>query len=306
MGAFFAPCAFALFPAYISYYLTSAGTGPEGVGRSLALGASCAAGSTLFFALAGAGITLVGGAISPYLIATKPIIALAVALLGLGLVADVRLPSPRMPIGAVGARLPAGAGLFVYGFAYSLASTGCTLPIYVSITVLPVTTGFAGAAALTFASFAAAMALMMVLTSLLVGLARASLLRRLQAAAASRCRVSRHDTGDTLARTVGFGKRFPVQALDELDVDDAPVAHRHFETTRPLFFQACEHAEEEDRLPGVETPGQAVTRIRRVLLPLHQSHNRQGRKPIPPRASGIGRGGCGFLRVRSESGRSVG
>ncbi|HXG01901.1 MAG TPA: cytochrome c biogenesis protein CcdA, partial [Candidatus Binatia bacterium] len=182
VGAFFAPCAFALFPAYISYYLTSAGTGPEGVGRSLALGASCAAGSTLFFALAGIGITLVGGAISPYLIATKPIIALAVTLLGFGLVADVRLPSPRMPIGAVGARLPAAAGLFVYGFAYALASTGCTLPIYVSITVLPVTTGFAGAAALTFASFAAAMALMMVLTSLLVGLARASLLRRLQAA----------------------------------------------------------------------------------------------------------------------------
>jgi predicted ABC-type transport system involved in lysophospholipase L1 biosynthesis ATPase subunit len=45
----------------------------------------------------------------------------------------------------------------------------------------PLTSGFAGAALLTFASFAAAMGLMMLLTSVLVGLAKASLLRRLQA-----------------------------------------------------------------------------------------------------------------------------
>jgi len=47
--------------------------------------------------------------------------------------------------------------------------------------VLPLTSGFAGAALVTFASFASAMALMMLLTSLLVGLAKASLLHRLQA-----------------------------------------------------------------------------------------------------------------------------
>jgi cytochrome c-type biogenesis protein len=179
VGAFFAPCAFALFPGYISYYATSPGTDQGGVIPSLARGMICAAGSTLFFALAGAAITLVGGVISPYLIATKPVIALAVTLLGMVLVVDTRLPS--LPIGSVGVRLPPAAGLFLYGFAYALASTGCTLPIYVSIIVLPLTSGFAGAALLTFVSFATAMVAMMVLTSLLVGLARTSLLRRLQA-----------------------------------------------------------------------------------------------------------------------------
>lgn len=180
VGAFFAPCAFALFPAYISYFMTLTGTDRGGVARSLALGARCAAGSTLFFALAGAAITLVGGAISPYLVATKPVIALAVALFGLALAADVRLPSLALPIGAA-VHLPAAAGVFLYGFGYALASTGCTLPIYVSVTVLPLTSGYAGAALLTFASFAAAVATMMIGTSLLVGLARASLLGRLQA-----------------------------------------------------------------------------------------------------------------------------
>jgi len=181
IGAFFAPCAFALFPAYISYYLTTVGTSRESPGRSLALGLTCAAGSAVFFALAGVAMALVGGTISRYLIAMKPVVAIGVALLGLGLVADIRLPSIALPHGRVGGRLPPAAGLFFYGFGYALASTGCTLPIYVSIIVLPLTSGFAGAALVTFASFASAMALMMLLTSLLVGLAKASVLRRLQA-----------------------------------------------------------------------------------------------------------------------------
>ncbi len=190
VGAFFAPCAFALFPGYISYYLTSTGTGRQTVGRSLALGVNCAAGSAVFFALTGTAITLAGGAIAPYLIATKPVIALVVVLLGLALVADVRLPSVGVSIGTHGARRPAAAGLFLYGFGYALASTGCTLPIYVSLVVLPLTSGFVGAALLAFASFATAMALMMLLTSVLVGLARDSLLRRLQASTVWVKRVS--------------------------------------------------------------------------------------------------------------------
>jgi cytochrome c-type biogenesis protein len=181
IGAFFAPCAFALFPGYVSYYLVSSGMGREGTGRALGLGLTCAAGSAAFFAIVGVTITLLGGAISPYLIATKPVIALAVVLLGVVLVADVRFPSLTVPLGPAGKRLPVGAGLFLYGFGYALASTGCTLPIYVSMIVLPLTSGYSGAALLTFLTFAGAMALMMLLTSLLVGLAKVSLLRRLQA-----------------------------------------------------------------------------------------------------------------------------
>ena len=120
----------------------------------------------------------------------KPVVAIGVALLGLGLVTDIRLPSIALPLGRVGGRLAPAAGLFLYRLGYALASTGCTLPIYVSIIVLPLTSGFAGAALVRFASFASAMALMMLLTSLLVGLAKASLLRRLQASTVWIKRVS--------------------------------------------------------------------------------------------------------------------
>jgi cytochrome c-type biogenesis protein len=181
VGAFFAPCAFSLFPAYISYYLTAAGTGPESPRRSLALGLTCAAGSVVFFALAAVAITLLGGVASRYLVAMKPAIALAFVALGVAMITDIRLPSPAVPLGSGWRRLPPAAGLFLYGFGYALATTGCTLPIYVSIIVLPLTSGFGGAALTTFASFAAAMAVMMIVTSLLVGLAKASVLRWLQA-----------------------------------------------------------------------------------------------------------------------------
>lgn len=183
IGGFFAPCAFALFPGYVSYYLSASGES-GGIGRSLGLGLACAAGSVLFFALVGVAITLVGGAISPYLIGTKPFIALAVVALGIVQLLDLRMPSLALPIGfGAGHGLPVTAAVFLYGFGYALASTGCTLPLYVSITVLPLTSGFSGAALLTFLAFAAAMAILMLVTTFLVGLAKQNLVLAFQRSA---------------------------------------------------------------------------------------------------------------------------
>ncbi|MBI3628208.1 MAG: hypothetical protein HY217_01225 [Candidatus Rokubacteria bacterium] len=183
LGAFFAPCAFALFPGYVSYYLAASGD-TAGIGRSLGLGLACASGSIIFFALVGTAITLGGGALSPYLIGAKPVVALAVIALGIVQMADVPMPVLALPLGrGAGRPLPVAAAVFLYGFGYALASTGCTLPLYVSITVLPLTSGFSGAALLTFFAFAAAMAIMMLATTLLVGLAKQTLLGRLQRSA---------------------------------------------------------------------------------------------------------------------------
>ena len=182
IGAFFAPCAFALFPGYISYSL--AATEEGGVRRSLGLGLACAGGSVIFFALMGIAVTLLGGVLSAYLIATKPFIALGVVGLGVVMLSDVRMPSLALPWRTRGDRetrgLPLALGVSLYGFGYALASTGCTLPLYVSITVIPLTSGYSGAALVTFLSFALAMALLMLITSLLVGLAKVNLLRTLR------------------------------------------------------------------------------------------------------------------------------
>ena len=180
-GAFFAPCAFALFPAYVSYYLTVSGEG-GGLARALGLGLACAAGGVTFFALVGGIITAVGGGIGPYLVGTKPFVALAVVGLGVVQLLDVRMPSLALRLAGESTTRPAGA-VFLYGFGYALASTGCTLPLYVSITVLPLTSGYSGAALLTFVAFAAAMAILMLVTTLLVGLAKQNLLAAMQRSA---------------------------------------------------------------------------------------------------------------------------
>jgi len=179
IGSFFAPCAFALFPAYVSYYLSAAGNDAS-VRRSLGLGLACAAGAAVFFAAVGVTITLVGGAIAPYLVAAKPAVALAVVALGVVQVLDVRMPSFALPLGVAGRGMPGGAAMFLYGFGYALATTGCTLPLYVSITVLPLTSGFSGAALLTFLAFATALAVLMLVTTLLVGLAKQRILDAFQ------------------------------------------------------------------------------------------------------------------------------
>ena len=180
IGAFFAPCAFALFPAYVSYYLSASG-GDARIRRSVLLGLACASGAIVFFALVGIVITLIDGAVSPYLIAAKPAIAVAVVALGVVQMLDLRVPSLAVPFTVRSGRgIPLGVTVFLYGFDYALASTGCTLPLYVSITVLPLTSGFSGAALLTFMAFASAMAILMLATTLLVGLAKQQLVAGFQ------------------------------------------------------------------------------------------------------------------------------
>ncbi len=180
-GAFFAPCAFVMFPAYVSYYVSLGG---GGIRQAVPLGLSCAAGAIAFFAMVGAGIAALGGSVAPYLIGAKPIVALIVVGLGIVQLLDVRLPAiPRTRMSNIIQGRSAAVTLFAYGFGYGLASTGCTLPLYVSITGMPLTSGFSGAAASAFAAFALAIALLMLATTLLVASARRQLIDVLRHAA---------------------------------------------------------------------------------------------------------------------------
>lgn len=195
-GAFFAPCAISLFPGYVSYYLGIAGA--ERPGRSswgtgpVGLGLTCGAGALSFFVLIGAVLSLIAAPIAPYLIKAKPVVAIAVVLLGVVLILDRPLALPwssglgwrRSSTGTAVRREPSPRmGVFLYGFGYGLASTGCTLPVYVSVIVLPLTSGLPGAALLTFVSFGLAVSLLMLVTTLLIGFSRTALIDRLRASA---------------------------------------------------------------------------------------------------------------------------
>jgi cytochrome c-type biogenesis protein len=190
-GAFFSPCAFALFPGYFSYQLALlAGEGVgrmDRIGRAALLGGTCGAGGIVFFLAVGLVLSLVSWPLGGLLVNLKPVLAVLLVLLGVLLLAG-RSPGGSQ-LGALASRwaLPASTGaagpwwaMFVYGAMYGLASTACTLPVYASIVILPLGSGRVGAALITFASFALAMAALMVGTALIVGLSGDALLRALR------------------------------------------------------------------------------------------------------------------------------
>lgn len=185
-AALFSPCAFPLFPAYITWYLTldDRATGTSRVGRSLWYGSICGLGAIVFFLLMGLGLSAVGGALSSYLIRAKPFMALIVVGAGVVILADLALPFPKWPrlgtplMTPVAQRRPLPS-LFLYGFGYGLASTGCTLPIYVGLVVFPLSSGVFARALTAFVSFAVAMGGLMMLLTVLIGFAKGALIQHL-------------------------------------------------------------------------------------------------------------------------------
>jgi hypothetical protein len=124
----------------------------------------------VFFLLMGVGLAALGGTLSRYLVAAKPVIALILVGAGVATLANVSLPVPQWPrvgkalAGRADRRRPLSS-LFLNGFGYGLASTGCTLPIYVGLVVFPLSSGVFVRALLAFVSFALALGgLMMLLT----------------------------------------------------------------------------------------------------------------------------------------------
>ena len=196
-AALFSPCAFPLFPAYITLYLSFDDQAPESgrLWRSLWYGLVCGLGAIIFFLLVGVGLAALGGALSGYLIAVKPVIALILVGAGIVILMDLSLPIPKWPI--MGKRLSAQAArqqplrsLFLYGFGYGLASTGCTLPIYVGLVVFPLSSGAFDRALIAFVSFAVAMGMLMMLLTVCIGLSKRTLIQQLIASTALIRRVS--------------------------------------------------------------------------------------------------------------------
>lgn len=186
--SFFAPCAFVLFPGYVSYYLSQAGKREEDQNRilhSISVGSACGLGSVIFFLFLGVGVTLLGTSFSQYLIKIKPLIALFFLILGILLLANVSVDLSKIR-NCIPIQFPKNqdvgtislGSFFLYGFGYGLATTGCTFPIFASLIIIPITSGRFLTGFLAFASFAAAMGLLMVVVTVLVGFSRDALIKR--------------------------------------------------------------------------------------------------------------------------------
>lgn len=128
------PCAFAMLPAFVAYYLgLDDDAARPGLARrlvqGLAVGLSMTAGFLAVFAVLGAFVSLAGRGLLRYQDVVGVAVGLALGGLGAWLAGGrelhVFVPNPVRPPRE--RSLPSSA---VYGVAYGLASLACTLPIF--------------------------------------------------------------------------------------------------------------------------------------------------------------------------------
>jgi cytochrome c-type biogenesis protein len=179
------PCGFAMLPAYLSFFLgADPGDTPTGgataIARALRVGVTVAAGFVVVFGAAGLLLSLGASALTNALPWAALVVGVAVAALGLWLLAGrglpVRLPTP----GRAGQGRSTWA-MFVFGLGYAVASLSCTLPVFLAVVAGTVTRQGAGAALPVFGVYAIGMALPLLALTVALALGRETLVRRARA-----------------------------------------------------------------------------------------------------------------------------
>jgi len=125
--ALFSPCSLPMLPGYVLYYAGSKGS-PRG---ALYAGTACTLGILAVFSAIGLA-TSVLRLLAPQHVPLLGLLAgLIVISMGVGVMVELKLPA--LFAVARGPRRRGLAGAFLYGVAYGLAASGCSVPIFLSI-----------------------------------------------------------------------------------------------------------------------------------------------------------------------------
>ena len=181
------PCGFAMLPAYLGYFLglESSGDGDEdasaGLIRALVVGAVVSAGFLVLFAAAGALVTWTSvsvGEFSPWL----------TVVIGMGLVAvgtafvrgwEPQVALPRLEKGGSSRGL---WSMFLFGLSYAIASLSCTIGPFTSVVASTFSRESAIAGVATFVAYGAGMALLLMVLTVALALARRGMVTGLRRA----------------------------------------------------------------------------------------------------------------------------
>lgn len=162
-GTFFSPCAYALLPGYVGYYVAE--TGEQAAPLSGALARGGAAASGVVVTLGGLSVLAlsVGEWIERALPILEPLVGVALIVLGIAMLygngtVHVSLPKRRSSV--------LGFGLF--GGLYAVAAAGCTLPLFTAVTLDAIVRP-AGQAAVTLGTYVGTVALLMLAVTVVVG-----------------------------------------------------------------------------------------------------------------------------------------
>jgi cytochrome c biogenesis protein CcdA len=182
------PCGFPLLPAYLSYFIgtdegeAAAGDRAGSVGRALGVSLTVSLGFLLVFGIAGALIAHLSVSVydvSPWI---TVVIGVALAALGVAMLAGFE-PSVVLPKLNRGGRERGMRSMFLFGISYAIASLSCTLPVFLSAVGTTFTRANFASGIAVFAAYSAGMALVLMVLTVALALARHSLVRWLRQAA---------------------------------------------------------------------------------------------------------------------------
>lgn len=157
VATFFSPCAYALLPGYVSYYVATEEGGDAPLGGALLRGGSASLGVFGVFAVLTGVAVAVGSAVEPYLSALELGVGVVLVVLGGAMLSGrgfswhVELPERRASV----------AGFFVFGALYAVAAAGCVAPLFLSVVLQSMTYPTTGTVAVV-GTYAATFAVLMV------------------------------------------------------------------------------------------------------------------------------------------------
>ncbi|MBK6855844.1 MAG: cytochrome c biogenesis protein CcdA [Microthrixaceae bacterium] len=183
------PCGFAMLPAYLSYFLGLESVTPDGsdtepradLSRALAVAGAVSAGFLALFAVAGAVVSWTSLRLvdaSPWLTIA---IGLAVAVGGVAFLFGWD-PSVALPRLDRGGRTRGMASMFVFGLSYAIASLSCTLAPFTGVVATTFGRESFASGLATFVAYGLGMALLLIILTVTLAMARQGMVRGLRRA----------------------------------------------------------------------------------------------------------------------------
>jgi len=189
LAAFFAPCPFAVFPAYIAYYLNSESTHVENENKSrtahaLKIGFIVSAGIFSFYAGLGIILASFGTTLASYTNILKLAIIPVFFVLGFILLSGKSIGAQKLGAmsNAISQRARGGkhfANIYLYGIVYGIAAAACHLPILLALSLYPIIAGNFLHGFLTFIAYALGASSLLVIFTLLASRGKKFLIQNL-------------------------------------------------------------------------------------------------------------------------------
>lgn len=194
VASFFSPCAFALLPGYMSYYISLYENKVErgnNLFKPIFLGSLSGLGILMLYTISGTIVAVFGASVTPYISMMQPIVGTVIAGLGLALLTDYSFNMSFLYRFIYRTRIKRGTDendhrgniskkVFLYGVGYGAAAAACTAPIFISLMIYSLLYGGLSMTVTAFLTYSISMSVMMVIITMLVAMAKGRLINKMK------------------------------------------------------------------------------------------------------------------------------